>query len=77
MQTKWENLSLVLLTIGWAWVLMGVLGSTIGIGNAWEWFTDSPRDNELIFIVPGALLACIGAGLWIWERKRAQQGKDL
>jgi hypothetical protein len=77
MQTKWENLSLVLLTIGWAWGPIGIIGITIGIDTSGSWLTDKPRDDELIFIIPGALVACMGAGLWIWERKRAQQGKDL
>jgi hypothetical protein len=34
LQTKGETLSLVLLTIGWAWVLIGILGITIGIDTS-------------------------------------------
>jgi hypothetical protein len=63
MQTKGETLRLALLTIGWAWVLIGLLGITIGIDKAWDWLTDSPRDDELLFIIPGPLVACRGAGL--------------
>jgi hypothetical protein len=72
MQTTKENLILALLTIGWAWTLIGILGITIGSDDNWNWFTNSPREDELLFLIPGALVACMGAGLWIWGRKLAQ-----
>jgi hypothetical protein len=54
---------LLLITVGWAWTLIGLLGMTIGADALWGWFTESPMDDELLFLLPGLLIVGIGVAL--------------
>ena len=77
-QRKTMRPILLFITVGWAWTTIGLLGMTIVADTSWAWFTESSMDDELLFIVPGLLVAGIGVALWIRRaRGQARQLKDL